>query len=241
MQDLLKTTAHRPWKIPSDSWKYYQEWNKVIFLHWQVDAVVLQKLVPDGLEIDLYNGNPWVSAVGFTMEKIRPRYFPSVSPISNFDELNIRTYVRYEGKAGVYFLKIEAGSNLSCKIAKIVSCLPYQYSKIQRCDKQFHSFNPTDNDTFSIEYSVKDKIINKSTLDKWLTERYALFQEFNQFIIEFEIHHLEWPLSQVCLNNFEINYSKFIPLLSCIPDKMHYSEGVNVLAWSGQRKVNSKK
>jgi len=92
----------------------------------------LKKHVPKELEIDLFKGKPWVSVVAFTMENIRPKNIPAFSPISNFHEINIRTYVKMNNKNGVYFLSIEGGKRLSCKIAKFISDLPYRYSIIDR-------------------------------------------------------------------------------------------------------------
>src|SRR5690606_33910061 len=123
---------HRPWNLPSGNWKYYQEWNDGIFLHWQVDYNELKKLVPDDLEIDLFDGKPWVSLVAFTMEKIRPKNLPAFPPISDFHEINIRTYVKLNNKTGVYFLSIEGGKKLSCIMAKGISELPYRFSNIKR-------------------------------------------------------------------------------------------------------------
>ena len=116
--EILNTTDHRPWAIPNESWKYYQEWNHSIFLHWQVELSELQKFVPKELEIDLFEGKPWVSVVAFTMEKIQPKNLPAFPPISNFDEINIRTYIKSNNKTGVYFLSIEGGTRLSYQIAK---------------------------------------------------------------------------------------------------------------------------
>ncbi len=47
IQEVLKMQAHRPWALPSAKWKYYQEWNNAVFLHWQVDLQALQQLVPE--------------------------------------------------------------------------------------------------------------------------------------------------------------------------------------------------
>lgn len=66
---LQKETAHRPWPLPRTKWKYYQEWNDAIFLHWPVEKKELEKHVPKELEIDTINGQAWVSIVAFTMEK----------------------------------------------------------------------------------------------------------------------------------------------------------------------------
>lgn len=71
------------------------------------------------MEIDFFEGKQWVSLVAFTMEKIRRKNLPSFPPISDFNEINIRTYVKYKKKTGVYFLSIEGGTKISCQIAKV--------------------------------------------------------------------------------------------------------------------------
>ncbi|MBK6265217.1 DUF2071 domain-containing protein [Marivirga sp. S37H4] len=235
IRNLLNTTAHRPWNLPKGSWKYYQEWNNAIFLHWQVDYEELREFVPGDLEIDLFEGKPWVSIVAFRMEKIRPRNLPAFAPISNFEEINIRTYIKSGVKTGVYFLSIEGGKRLSCKIAKLFSELPYRFSRIERGDNRCQSANREFNDSLNVKFTVGEEIAEKSLLDNWLTERYALFQDSTSAINQFEIHHLEWPLKSLALENSDINYSRFGSLLNNTPDKMHYSEGVKVLAWGKER------
>ena len=116
--EILQCSSHRPWILPTTPWNYYQEWNNVVFLHWQVDLNELRTFVPTELEIDLFDGSAWVSLVAFTMENVSPRYLPDFAPISTFDEINIRTYVKHQDRPGVYFLSIEGGNRLSCWIAK---------------------------------------------------------------------------------------------------------------------------
>ncbi|WP_109851015.1 YqjF family protein [Aquimarina sp. AU58] len=236
IKELLNTTEHRPWKIPNKNWKFYQEWNNAIFIHWQVELSELQKFVPKELEIDLFEGKPWVSLVAFTMEKIRPKNLPAFPPISNFDEINIRTYVKSNSKTGVYFLSIEGGTSLSCKIAKAISQLPYRYSKIKRGKHQYLSINPKFKDQLDIQFSIKEEITDKSPLDIWLTERYALFQDTEKSINEFEIHHLEWPIQKIEVTNLKVNYARFDKLIKGKPDKIQYSKGVNVIAWGKHKK-----
>lgn len=238
IKEILNSTKHRAWNIPSKNWKYYQEWNNVIFLHYQVEIEELKKYVPIELEIDKFENKSWVSVVAFTMEKIRPKMFPSFSPISNFNEINIRTYVRNNHKTGVYFLSIEGGKLLPCKIAKQISELPYRYSKIKRAKNQYESYNSEFNDKLEIEYIIGNEIKQKSELDKWLTERYALFQDANNSINEFDIHHLEWPISEIKLKNLALSYKRFENLIMDEPDKIQYSKGIKVLAWN---KIKNKK
>ncbi|WP_418636213.1 YqjF family protein [Winogradskyella sp.] len=236
IQDLLKTTEHRPWKIPTENWKFYQEWNNAIFLHWEVELEELKKFVPKELEMDLFEGKPWVSVVAFTMEKIRPKYFPSLSAVSDFDEINIRTYVKSGSKTGVYFLSIEGGKRFSCKIAKAISELPYRYSKIKRTANQYQSYNAAFNDKLDVRFSIGETLKTKSELDRWLTERYALFQDTKQAINAFEIHHLEWPIHHINITAIDFNYQRFKNLLKNEPNKVQYSKGVNVVAWGKTKK-----
>ncbi len=236
IQNLLDSTSHRPWPLPSKSWKFYQEWNNAIFLHYQVNLSALEKFVPKALEIDRFDGTAWVSVVAFTMEKIRPKYVPHFPPISNFDEINIRTYVKSNGKAGVYFLNIEGGKRLSCKIAKGISELPYRLSKIKRTVNSYQSTNPEFKDQLDIEFSVGNTLKEKTKLEHWLTERYALFQDAGTSINAFEIHHLEWPIQDISLQKLNLNYERFKNLIHGHPDKIQYSKGVKVLAWGKNKR-----
>ena len=232
---ILKHKDHRPWKLPNENWKFYQEWNNAIFLHFKVDLDELKKHVPKELEIDLFQGESWVSVVAFTMEKIRPKNIPAFSPISNFHEINIRTYVKKNNKTGVYFLSIEGGTKLSCKIAKYISDLPYRYSLIERSSKHYSSINLKFKDELCFEFEIGKQIEKKSELDNWLTERYALFQETDNYINEYEIHHLPWLVNDVEVKSLKCFYPRFKNLLNNKPDKIQYSKGVKVIAWGKNR------
>lgn len=233
IREILKATDHRPWPLPDKNWQFYQEWNDVIFLHWNVDLEELKKFVPKELEIDLYDDKPWVSIVAFTMEKIRPHYLPSFPPISNFDEINIRTYVKSKGKTGVYFLSIEGGNYLSCKLAKLISGLPYRKSQIKRNGSAYFSSNMEFEDNLDLEIELGNKLNSTTELDKWLIERYALFQDVAGKVNAFEIQHKEWQLNEITIKKLIVNYERFSKLLKGNPIKGHYSSGVQVLAWAG--------
>ena len=72
---------------------------------------------------------------------------------------------------------------------------------------------------------------NKEPIDKWLSERYALFQDSKLSINKFEIHHLEWPMNTIDVELKNISYSRYNTLITNKPDKIHYSNGVKVIAW----------
>lgn len=237
VKQILNATAHRPWGLPDGNWKYYQEWNNAIFLHWKTDLDTLRTFVPAGIEIDLFEGHPWISLVAFTMDRVRMQNLPSFSPLSNFDEINIRTYVKHHNKSGVYFLSIEGGTRASCKLAKALSGLPYRYSRMKRLEQRYSSYNEAFSDKLDISYDIGQRIENKTRRDKWLTERYALFLDDRRGINEFDIHHIEWPINQIQLTALNVQYARFANILTGAPHSAHYSTGVQVIGWDKRTNI----
>ena len=95
--DILNTTAHRPWPMPSSPWVMTQTWHDLLFAHWPVDADVLREKIPSGFELDEFEGQAWLGVVPFHMTNVSPRGVPNVPWMSAFAELNVRTYVRAGG------------------------------------------------------------------------------------------------------------------------------------------------
>ena len=235
ISEILSNLNHRPFEIPKGNWKYYQEWNNALFLHWIIPFDILRKCVPESLNLDTFDGKAYVSLVAFTMQKIRPRNLPSVSFVSDFDEINLRTYIDNDNKKGVYFLSIEAGKLLSTFIAKALSGLPYEKSNIKRSNKIYTSINNNKGFYLDTEFEVNQKIKNKTALDKWLTERYCLYLNEGNDIFRYDIHHKEWNIRNVEIKKLKLDYKiGDINLKDLEPDLTHYSDGVKVIAWKKQ-------
>lgn len=232
IKSLLSDILHRPYPLPKGKFQYYQEWNRAVFLHWKVDYESLRKLVPEVFNLDQINGEYYISIVAFTMEKIRPRLLPSLSFISNFDEVNVRTYIDNDGKKGVFFINIEAEKLLSCLVAKNLSGLPYQKANMKRNSGQYDSQLDSKKLKLHIDYEIGTPLKQKTNLDLWLTERYCLYLQDNGKNIRYDIHHKEWEIDDVNIKNLETKY-KFgaIDFTNKKPDLTHYSKGVEVVAW----------
>ena len=230
--DILATTFHRTRKLPSGPWKYYQEWNDALFLHWEIPVDILRKSVPENLKLDLFEGKAYVSLVAFTMQKIRPKNLPAVAYISDFHEINLRTYIKNDNKKGVYFLNIEAEKTLSAFIARKMSGLPYGKSAINRANESYVSVNAEKGFSLDAQFEVREIVADKSDLDKWLTERYCLYLDQDKKMYRYEVHHKEWELKNVKINrlNLKYNIGEF-SLPQETPELVHYSEGVKVVAW----------
>jgi len=83
-------------------------WKKLLMANYPVDADVLRPLVPARTELDTWNGDSYVSLVGFQFRDVQVRGL-SIPYHRHFPEVNLRFYVRYKDdglwKRGVVFVR----------------------------------------------------------------------------------------------------------------------------------------
>src|SRR5436190_1946598 len=84
------------------------EWRNLAMLSYEIDPDLLARYIPSGTELDSWNGKTFISIVGFQF--LRARVLELAIPFhSNFDEVNLRLYVRREAengmRRGVVFIK----------------------------------------------------------------------------------------------------------------------------------------
>ncbi len=233
MKEPLSALDHRPWPIPKRPWSYFQEWRDLVFLHYRVDAAFIKRTLPAGLEPDQFDGSAWVSLVAFDMINVRPRWTPAVPLISNFHEVNLRTYVRNGAMPGVYFFRIHAAKAISVFLARTLSILPYEKAELHRSTTEdgSHEFAADTTDgTWSLRYRVAPPISRPSSLDAWLTERYCLYQPWREQLQRYQVHHVPWPLHECRIENAP-RIMPFNGLTFDTFEAAHYSPGVKVLSW----------
>ena len=85
------------------------EWRYLVMLNYDVDPAILHALVPKHTELDLWNGRAIASVVGFRFLGTRLLGVP-IPLHRNFEEINLRFYVRYttpegEVRRGVVFVR----------------------------------------------------------------------------------------------------------------------------------------
>ena len=108
-----------------------QRWERLTFLHWPYDPAVVQRLLPPGLTVDTFDGVAWVGLVPFFMRVHTPGD-RGVPWVSNFCETNVRTYARdREGRAGIWFLSLDAARLGAVAVARASYQLPYFWSSMR--------------------------------------------------------------------------------------------------------------
>ena len=89
-------------------------------------------LIPEVLELDLRDGQAWVAVTPFRITGLRMRGLPPLPGSSNFLELNVRSYVRYQNRPGVFFFSLDAASLLAVMGARAGYHLPYYYARMRQ-------------------------------------------------------------------------------------------------------------
>ena len=186
-----------------------QTWQDVLFAHWPVPADDVRPLVPAPLEVDLWAGQAWVSVVTLRAAGVRLRFVPPVPLLSTLHQVNLRTYVHYQGKPGVYFVTIDTDHLPAALGARFLYRLPYYYARIvmrnQGKEVSWGSRRTTPGTEpagLRATYRPTGELFTPgpATLDAWLLNRFRLFMVTGDGQPKRgEIRHPEWRLRTAAL------------------------------------------
>lgn len=245
MQRLLNENSHRPYPLPHGQWVMSQDWNDLLFAHWTVPLDILRAHIPPQLEIDCFEGEAYVGVVPFRMNNVKPRWLPAIGPLSNFLELNVRTYVTVKGRPGVYFFSLDASNSIAVFVAKVWYHLPYFRAKMtQSLDERgwlhYNStrYGVTNESAFKASYRASEgiELSGSGSLEAFLTERYCLYTVApDGFTYRGDIHHRQWPL-QKAEAKIEINtMGKPYGFDFSGPPILHFSSHLETIEWPLQK------
>lgn len=244
-KSILDRVAHRPWPMPAGPWVMTQTWHDLLFAHWPIAAGELRPLVPPAFELDTFGGRAWIGVVPFSMTNVALRALPAMPWISEFPELNVRTYVRMGTRPGVYFFSLDAGSWLAVKAARLVLNLPYRSAAMTVTARppgvayQSRRKDSKHTATFAAEYWPTGASFHPTagSLEYFLTERYCLYHVGRRGRpYRLEIHHPPWPL-QPADAVISDNTMAEAAGVSLPPERplLHFSKRQDMVAWSPTR------
>ena len=168
---------------PSGAVVMYQRWEHLLFMHWRHDPAVVQATLPAGLTVDTFNESAWVGLVPLFMRDVRPRFVPAIPAISDFLELNLRTYV-YDanGRPGLYFYSLDCDQPLAVETARQFLSLRYEHAAMQAAAGVNGWVNLEAQRVGSTEKAVNRyrafgpaSEAPRDSIDFFLVERYRLF------------------------------------------------------------------
>ncbi|MBC7642539.1 MAG: DUF2071 domain-containing protein [Flavobacterium sp.] len=194
------------------------EWNDLVLINYTIDQKILEKYVPKGTELDLWDGKCYISLIGFMFENVNVLGIKIPFHI-NFEEVNLRFYVKcFENgiwKRGAVFIKEIVPKHAITVVANTLYKEHYETLNMR------HS--RTENNTsksFKYEWKKDNKWnsmfmkTNKTPLDiephseaEFITEHYYGYTKFNENkTIEYEVTHPRWQQLQVIDYSLDVDF-----------------------------------
>lgn len=230
------------------------EWKRLIMLNFSVEPQVLRHFTPRGTEIDDWHGTTFVSVVGFLFLNTKIVRIP-VPFHRNFEEINLRFYVRSRGpegwRRGVVFIREVVPRKAIASIARW-----FYNENYVTCPTRSAIADPSDTRTGRAEYGWNHD-------GKWLTigagytgsPSYPAVGSEEEFItehywgysvqrdggtVEYRVEHPQWrvwPASGVSLEGDLAGFygAEFAAVLTEKPKSAFVAEGSSVVVRRGTR------
>jgi len=228
--------------MPESPWLMTQTWRDLLFAHWRIDPQLLRAKIPSEFALDLFGGDAWIGVVPFRMSNVGPRGMPSLPGISEFPELNVRTYVRVGDKQGVYFFSLDAGNWLAVRAARTLLNLPYHRAAIRVTPSAAGAFAYESRRLgdsvaeFAATYEPDGDVFVPAfgSLEYFLTERYCLYNLDRRGVpYRLDIHHPRWSLqpAKARLTRNTMTHVTGIVLPDQLP-MLHFVRRQDAVAWA---------
>lgn len=198
----------RRWMMQHRRHRLTSSWRDVLFVHYEVDATVLQRQVP--FELDLFDGRAFVSLVAFQLRNLRPVRGGRLGawlmkPVSSHELLNVRTYVHHREEPGIFFLAEFLPNLLSLPAGPHLCGLPYRFARLsfqhraetgrisgkgRRGSRRicYHG---------EVEAGAELEWGEPGSLDEFLVERYTAFTHRGGVDRSFRVWHPRWLIAPV--------------------------------------------
>lgn len=224
----------------------YQSWQRLLFMHWPLPPQVLRPFLPPSLEIDTFQGEAWIAITPFTVKNARPVLLPPIPWLSDFHEMNVRTYVHHQGVPGVWFFSLDAGSALAVLGARLSYHLPYFRAQMEVTEQQegrvsYRSRRLGEGEAPAQLEAVWEKgpvlgEAQEGSLEFFLAERYCLYPSKRGRLYRALIHHRPWRLQQATLATLRSTMfeAQKLPTPAGAP-LLHYSEQQDTAIWPPKR------
>ena len=224
----------------------YQSWQKLLFLHWEMDADEIQSKLPEGLFVDRFENRAFIGVVPFYMSNIRPRFLPAVPGISHFLEMNVRTYVHDEnGVPGVWFFSLDTNQPMAAFFGRTFFHMPYTHAQMSAEEKEngeicYHCRRKGSPATETVHFTYRGISAPApavpGSIEFFLAERYLLFAQNpkTNSLYSGRVHHSPYPLQEAEVSEFSNIPIKQAGFLNIDDAPVHsaYTDGVDVIAYA---------
>jgi len=214
------------------------KWENLIMANYVINPEILEPYIPSGTQLDFFGGNCYISLVGFMFKNTKVLGIKMPGHI-NFEEVNLRFYVKRNDKRGVVFIKEIVPKPLITFIANSLYNEHYQTCKMK------HD-SDTANNHYSYHWKIKEKwqsisvtteqntipLIENSEAE-FIAEHYYGYTKHKNKTFEYEVKHPKWKQKGVI--NYDINVDfaanyglEFGMLNQLIPNSVFFATGSDI-------------
>jgi len=228
------------------------EWRKLLMANYKVDPGLLLHYLPHKTELDLWDGSCYVSLVGFMFLNTRIKGI-KVPFHTNFEEVNLRFYVRYKDKdgwkRGTVFIKEIVPKPALTFVANMV------YGEHYETLPMSHSWK-IENDVLSVRYawkkndhwntikansSIVPRDMVSGSIEEFITEHYWGYTKISdQWTSEYGVEHPVWQTYEVTDHEIEVDFGAnygmdFMFLNNEKPSSVLLAEGSEIVVKEGRK------
>ena len=220
-------------------------WENLVMANYEVNPDVLMPYLPNGVELDFYEGKTYVSLVGFMFKNTSLFNIP-VPFLGTFEEINLRFYVRRVEedsiKRGVVFINETVPYKPVAWLANILYkehyiAIPTKNSIEQSGNTKKVRYEWKINTCWNhIEVSADVNKTNMETvsIEEFIFEHYFGYTKLNEIKSqEYKVNHPRWQVNKIhdyTINcDFKSMYGKYFSYLTDEqPDSVIMAEGSQI-------------
>ena len=189
------------------------EWRYLVMLNWRVQPSLLHAYVPSGTELDAWQGQTFISIVGFLFRNTRVLGVP-VPWHRDFEELNLRFYVRRtvdgEVRRAVTFIKELVPRRAIATVARLAYNEPYEAVPMRHRIGYAGAASVTPDvveyswrhgrhwSRLSVQPVGEPTSIESGSEEEFITEHYwGYTRQRDGATVEYQVQHPRWRVCQV--------------------------------------------
>jgi uncharacterized protein len=224
------------------------KWHDLIMANYVVEPSLLENRVPLGTQIDLHEGKCFVSLVGFMFLDTRVMGFPVPFHV-NFEEVNLRFYVRHETgdevRRGVVFIKEIVPRFAIAVVAKTIYGEPYErwaMSNFRDEEQVRYSWEKGGcTNTLSVERGESRGVPDTGSEGEFIIEHYWGYTKRSESRTdEYKVEHPKWELFATEKALIDVDFGKtygkeFGFLADAEPHSVLLAKGSDIAVFKGER------
>jgi uncharacterized protein len=229
------------------------DWRDLVMLNYQVEPAVLGPYVPKGTELDAFEGLTFASLVAFRFLRTRLSGRIAIPFHSNFDEVNLRFYVRREERGelrrGVVFIAEIVPRRAIAVIARLAYNENYfSYPMTRRISRtadggEFRYGWSVRQSSYAIEARTAGQpaLPLDSSAEQFITEHYwGYASQRDASTVEYRVGHEPWCVWNAASASFSgdagvLYGSQFKSLLCAKPHSAFVADGSPVNVFRGRK------